>query len=130
MANEIAFMTLVEFNFNFRRYVLHLFSHCRDTSMSHLCTSLTHAGTLSTVIKEEGFRGLYRGLTPSLVALLPNWMIYFTVYEGMKKIWLPRVPVSEHGMNQHDVVCSCPKVASGLLLAPTTTVTSSDDCAL
>lgn len=29
-------------------------------------------------------RGLYAGLTPNLLAQMPNWAIYFTVYESSK----------------------------------------------
>eukprot|EP01135_Chromosphaera_perkinsii_P000155 Nk52_evm51s32 gene=Nk52_evmTU51s32 len=34
--------------------------------------------------KNEGIKGLYRGLGPSVAGLLPNWAIYFTTYETLK----------------------------------------------
>ncbi|KAL8243810.1 hypothetical protein R6Q59_010068 [Mikania micrantha] len=38
-------------------------------------------GTGRVVFKEEGIRGLYRGLGPMLLGYLPTWAVYLSVYE-------------------------------------------------
>ena len=37
-------------------------------------------GTAATIWKEEGIRGMYRGLEPMLLGYVPTWAVYLTVY--------------------------------------------------
>ncbi|EDR13164.1 mitochondrial NAD transporter [Laccaria bicolor S238N-H82] len=44
-------------------------------------------GTVRTILTDQGFRGLYRGLGPTILGYLPTWAIYFAVYDGIKNIF-------------------------------------------
>lgn len=39
------------------------------------------SGTAATIWKEEGLRGMYRGLGPMLLGYIPTWAVYLTVYK-------------------------------------------------
>lgn len=52
-------------------------------------------GSLEQIVKKEGIRGMYRGLSPTVLALLPNWAVYFTIYEQLKSLFY-----SEEGDHQ------------------------------
>jgi len=40
--------------------------------------------TFKTILYEEGIRGCYKGLGTTLLALIPNWSIYFYAYNSFK----------------------------------------------
>ncbi|CAE6467724.1 unnamed protein product [Rhizoctonia solani] len=42
-------------------------------------------GTIASILKNQGLRGLYRGLGPTILGYLPTWAIYFSVYDETKK---------------------------------------------
>ncbi|KAF9447295.1 mitochondrial NAD transporter [Macrolepiota fuliginosa MF-IS2] len=41
-------------------------------------------GTVRSILVHDGFRGLYRGLGPTILGYLPTWAIYFSVYDFIK----------------------------------------------
>ncbi|KAG7289762.1 hypothetical protein NEMBOFW57_006138 [Staphylotrichum longicolle] len=41
-------------------------------------------GTASVIWREEGLRGMYRGLGPIIMGYLPTWAVWFTVYNKTK----------------------------------------------
>eukprot|EP00761_Pharyngomonas_kirbyi_P013074 gb/GECH01013101.1/.p1 GENE.gb/GECH01013101.1/~~gb/GECH01013101.1/.p1 ORF type:complete len:416 (+),score=91.82 gb/GECH01013101.1/:1-1248(+) len=50
--------------------------------------------TVKTIRREEGIRGLYKGLTSTILGTCPDSATYFTVYEATKRMILPFA--SEH----------------------------------
>ena len=49
-----------------------------------------YSGTLHAlrvIYSQEGFRGYYHGLNTALLSLVPNWMIYFTLYTESKRLF-------------------------------------------
>ena len=43
-------------------------------------------GTARVIWREEGLRGMYRGLGPIILGYLPTWAVWFTVY-GKSKVF-------------------------------------------
>ena len=42
-------------------------------------------GTARVIWREEGLRGMYRGLGPIILGYLPTWAVWFTVYGKSKE---------------------------------------------
>ncbi|KAL6564157.1 Nicotinamide adenine dinucleotide transporter 1, chloroplastic [Orobanche minor] len=54
------------------------------TMLVYNCAGSVIAGSLEQIFQKEGLRGMYRGLAPTALALLPNWAVYFTIYDQLK----------------------------------------------
>jgi solute carrier family 25 folate transporter 32 len=48
-------------------------------------------GTARTIWKQDGLRGMYRGLGPMLLGYLPTWAVYMSVYDMSKTAYTPRM---------------------------------------
>jgi len=61
----------------------HLHHLPKDVQRSALYRGLV--GTARTIVKQDGFTGLYRGLGPMLLGYLPTWAVYMSVYDGTRE---------------------------------------------
>ncbi len=50
-------------------------------------TKKKNTATIRDIVRHDGFRGLYRGLGPTILGYLPTWAIYFAVYDGIKTLF-------------------------------------------
>ncbi len=48
--------------------------------------TLGMVGTLQSIVRDEGPRGLYRGLLPNFLKVMPAVSIGYVVYEKMKSV--------------------------------------------
>lgn len=51
-------------------------------------------GTARVIWREDGVRGMYRGLGPMLLGYLPTWAVYMSVYEGSKDLYYNNIGAS------------------------------------
>lgn len=73
---------------------------------------------VSRIWYEDGMRGFYRGLGPTVVGYLPTWAIYFCVYDAGKKFFSSEFP---HAQNHPFAV----HIASAMVAGATSTTTTS-----
>jgi len=57
--------------------VLHLSIDCFLSLIFVVLPGSVIITSLQNIVRNEGFRGMYRGLSPTIVALLPNWAVSF-----------------------------------------------------
>ncbi|KAF4975523.1 hypothetical protein FZEAL_7709 [Fusarium zealandicum] len=55
-------------------------------------------GSARVIWREEGIRGLYRGLGPIVMGYLPTWAVWFTVY-NKSKVWMAQHYDNSHVIN-------------------------------
>ncbi|KAL0373777.1 UNVERIFIED_CONTAM: Mitochondrial adenine nucleotide transporter ADNT1 [Sesamum radiatum] len=86
---------------------------------------------LSTVLREEGFRALYKGWLPSVIGVVPYVGLNFAVYESLKDWLLKSNPYGLVEDNELGVVTrlACGAAAAQLdKLLPTPLMSSGEEC--
>ncbi|XP_024539740.1 nicotinamide adenine dinucleotide transporter 1, chloroplastic [Selaginella moellendorffii] len=77
--------------------------------------------TLQSIVRQEGVRGLYQGLAPTILALLPNWAVFFTTYEQMKRLLQTRdsqAGKQQLTMSSHLLAATVAGAATNLITNP------------
>ena len=73
-------------------YPLELIKTRMQVEESRNGTYRSISSSLRTVLKKEGVRGFYQGLTPALIGACGSWGGYFYFYETAKKRKLAALP--------------------------------------
>jgi len=53
-------------------------------------------GAISTIVRQEGFKGLYKGITPNLLKVAPSMAASWWTFETVRDLlvtWSPREPI-------------------------------------
>ncbi|THZ27077.1 hypothetical protein D6C91_02381 [Aureobasidium pullulans] len=48
-------------------------------------------GTARTIVRQDGLKGMYRGLGPMILGYLPTWAVYMSIYDIAKSSYLERI---------------------------------------
>src|SRR5271170_1605988 len=62
----------------------------RNTGGNYLRSNKIYSGIIGTgrvIWRDEGLRGMYRGLGPMLLGYLPTWAVYLTIYENTREYY-------------------------------------------
>lgn len=97
---------------------------CLMNGCSAINSNEASLGTFSAlrgIFKKEGFRGLYGGLTPTLIMSIPNTVLYFSVYDEISS----KLRNSSHSSTWNNTFV--PLVSGSIARILATTVTSPFD---
>ncbi|KAM0840510.1 hypothetical protein ACQ4PT_023360 [Festuca glaucescens] len=74
---------------------------------------------LQHILKTEGLPGLYRGLSPTIVALFPTWAVTFSVYNYVRGLLRSQdVRNSELSVEANVLAASCAGIATAIATNP------------
>ncbi|KAL0486326.1 mitochondrial adenyl nucleotide antiporter [Acrasis kona] len=73
---------LYPFSVTKSRLIMNGFERLKDPSLPRA----TLLGVIKNTIKNEGYKGLYKGFTPHLLKSIPSHGLTFAVYEGVKRL--------------------------------------------
>uniref|UniRef100_A0A453ESL4 Uncharacterized protein n=1 Tax=Aegilops tauschii subsp. strangulata TaxID=200361 RepID=A0A453ESL4_AEGTS len=74
---------------------------------------------LQHILKTEGLPGLYRGLSPTIVALYPTWAVTFSVYNYVRGLLRSQdAKNGELSIQQNILAASCAGIATAVATNP------------